>query len=246
MKMIKFMAFLMFGGLFLASCSDDEKDNDMIVTFEGTYYNNLIDTKQYGGELLYGENAKDYSWTDKSTSLKGAMTNAWGGQYGFAEGGVAISNYVDGNAREHNTFDYQLEVPVSNGSKNFAVVYCNASVQLTDGTNRLFKSMDICPTTYLLGCEKYGNTSCPALGEKDFVTATITGFAIENPQEPTGFVTIDLARDGKPVEGWQKVDLTKLGKCNRLEFSMTGSVLSDWGGMAHPSYFAFDNVVIEK
>lgn len=246
MKMIKFMAFLMFGGLVLASCSEDnEEDNTMTVTFEGEYYNNLIDTKQYGGDLLYGENARNYSWTDETTSLKGAMTNAWGGQYGFAEGGVAISNYVDANAREHNTYDYQLEVPVSNGSKNFAVVYCNASIQLTDGTNRLFKSMDICPTTYLLGCEKFGNTSCPALGEKDFVTLTITGFAVDS-EEPTGSVTVDMARDGKPVEGWQKVNLTGLGKCNRMEFSMNGSVVTSWGGMAHPTYFAFDNVVIEK
>lgn len=80
--MIKFMAFLMFGGLFLASCSKDEEiDPTFTVDFEGEYWNKLIDNKQYGGKLIYSADA--YKWTDAATTLSSEIAKADWGTYGY-------------------------------------------------------------------------------------------------------------------------------------------------------------------
>ena len=145
------LAVLAMGMTVFTSCDDEDEQKTAVLTFEGENWNALIDNPQYNGTLLYGPNALNYKWSDAATGLNGGLTLAWGGQYGYSEGGVAISNYIDTNLTEHATYNYQLAVPTSNGSKNFAVVYCGASIQFAGGESHLIKSMDICPTTYLRG-----------------------------------------------------------------------------------------------
>ncbi|MCD8303123.1 MAG: DUF4465 domain-containing protein [Prevotellaceae bacterium] len=245
MKTIKFMALLMLlgTGWAVTSCSDDdeaeESDNYTTITFEGSHWDSLIDSEQYNGELLYGPNANQYSWTDEETSLQGGMTNSWGGYYGFSEGGTAISNYIDALTAEHSTYDYQLSVPVSNGSQNFVIAYCPATVTFSDGVAREIKSMQICPTTYLLGIELYGSDYASALTEEgSYMTLTITA-------DTGATLDMDFARDGDIVQMWKTVDLSQLGKVTSLFFSMDGSDSGDWG-LNTPAYFAFDNVVVGR
>ncbi len=259
MKKIQFFAFLMVlgAGMIVASCDDDDDDNtpensqeedsqeententlqEVTVTFEEDYWDALIDDPQYGGSLLYGEGCNDYSWTDETTSLHGALTLAWGGYSGYSEGGSAISNYIDDELENHADYLYQLAVPVSNGSKNFVVVYCDASLNFADGEARLIKSMDICPTTYVLGTELYGNYFANALGnEGDFLTLTITA---DNGKS----IDIDLARDSYIMQDWTTVSLEELEEVTSLYLSISGSDVGEWG-LNTPTYFAFDNVVI--
>lgn len=210
-----------------------------MLDFEGSYWDALIDNPQYNGTLLYGENAVNYKWADEKTSLTGGLTLAWGGAYGFAEGGTAISNYIDANIQEHATYEYQLAVPVSNGSKNFAVVYCGATVKFPVDVKRVIKSMDIAPTTYLLGVMKNGDGGyAKALTEDgDFLTLVITA---DNGKA----LDVDMARDGAILETWKTFDLSSLGEVNSLTFSMKGSDASNYGPK-QPTYFAFDNVVVK-
>ncbi len=241
MKAVKFAAFLLFlgAGLLVTSCSEDEDENTATITFEGARWNTLIDDPQYGGQLLYGDNASTYSWTESFTHLTGGMTNSWGGYYGFSEGGTAISNYVDDNLAEHATYMYQLAVPVSNGSSNFAVVYAPATLSFKDNVARQIKSMDICPTTYLLGMELNGDGFgfTQALTTEDsYLTLTITA--------DTGVsMDVDLARDGDILQTWKQIDLSALGAVKSISFSMSGSDTGDYG-LNTPAYFAFDNVVV--
>ncbi len=271
MKKVTFFAFLMFLGaaLVVSSCDDDDDDKiiptnpeevtgedenesedadedenvpaEVTVTFEGAYWDALIDDPQYGGGLLYGSNANDYEWTDEETSLHGGLTLAFGGTQGFSEGGSAISNYIDADIQGHNTYFYQLAVPESNGSDNFVVVFCDATLTFADGIARQVKSMDITPTTYLLGVELYGDGYAKALTEEgDYLTLTIT---TDNGDS----MDIDLARDGEIMEGWNTIDLSSLGEVKSLSFTMTGSDGSEWDGVFYlnsPLYFAFDNVVV--
>ncbi len=227
-----------------AADSDDD-DNVKSLAFEGDQWTALIDNPQYGGELLYGDGGTtpvSYSWADATSKLSSSLTAAWGGNYGFAEGGVAISNYIDPDIENHATYAYQLAVPVSNGSANFAVVYCDAFVSFSDGVARVIKSMEVSPTTYQLGVSKYGDGSSKALTEKgDVLTVTITGFSGELQ---VGSVSFDLAKDGEFLTSWKKIDLSKLGKVTKLGFTMDGSDRSDWG-VKQPKYFAFDNVEVE-
>lgn len=251
MKKIKFFVSLLSVGMMFTACSKDDSDfNPQIdveetqtVTFEGSYWDALIDAPQYNGPLLYGENAKNYSWTDSSTQLSSSLTLAWGGAYGFAEGGIAISNYIDANISEARSYTDQLAVPVSNGSANFAVVYCDASISFADGKARIIKSMDVIGTTYLLGVIKNGDGYAKAMLETgDYVNVIVTGYKGE---EATGTMKIGLARDGGFVEKWTTINMTSLGEVDAVTFEMESNDVSAYG-MKAPKYFAFDNVVIKK
>ena len=195
-KIFLSFAVLAMSMAMFTSCSDDD-ENLKRLDFEGNQWATLIDNPQYGGELLYGDGGEtpvSYSWSDATSKLTSSLTAAWGGFYGFAEGGVAISNYIDADLENHATYDYQLAVPQSNGSSHFAVVYCDASVSFSDNVARVIKSMDVSPTTYQLGVTKNGGGSAKALTEKvDFLTLTITGYKGE---VATGSVTVDMAKDG--------------------------------------------------
>lgn len=239
MKATKFAAFLLAAGLALSvtSCSEDNDENNATITFEGNQWTHLIDTVQYGGGLLYGTNAKNYAWTEGLTTLSGGMTNAWGGTYGFAEGGTVISNYIDANVAEHNTYTYQLSVPASNGSTNFAVVYTTATISFKDGKARQIKSMDICPTTYVLSTIAYGTSTAKALTEEgSYLTLVITTDKGQTQK-------VDLARNGNILRTWKRIDLSGLGEVKSLTFTMEGSDNNSWG-LNTPTYFAFDNVVV--
>ena len=171
------------------------------------------------------------------------MTNAWGGQYGFSEGGIAISNYIDADVNSQRSYDCQLAVPVSNGSKNFAVVYCDANLTFADGVARQIESMDMIGTTYLISVAKNGNDYAKALKDKgDYVNLIITGY---NGETVTGTSTVTLALQGGSLDKWYTHSLKGLGKVTRLHFTMDGSDKS-FGYMNTPTYFAFDNVVVKK
>lgn len=234
MKKYFYLALALCMGFAMTSCDDDE--NTVVVDFEGEKWTALIDNPQYNGPLLYGEGKDSYDWSDAETGLSGGLTCAWGGTYGFSEGGTAISNYIDENINEHATYQYQLAVPVSNGSKNFAVVYCDASIKFPDGVRRQINSIDIAPTTYLLGCEVNGDGYAASLAESGNMTLTITA---DNGM----IVVVDMARDGNILKTWKRVSLRHLGPVNSLSFTMDGSDKSSYG-VKHPKYFAFDNVVI--
>ena len=240
-KMKKYLltfAVLAMGMVMFTSCNKDDDDSKTaVLTFEGDTWNALIDNPQYNGSLLYGEKATSYAWSDAATGISGGLTLAWGGQYGFSEGGTAISNYIDANLTDHANYNYQLAVPASNGSKNFAVVYCDATIKFAAGVSRVIRSMEIGPTTYELGVVKNGDGYAASLAQSGYFTLTITA---DNGKK----LDVDMARDGKILDKWTKVDLTSLGAVNSLTFTMDGSDKSDYG-VKHPKYFAFDNVVVE-
>lgn len=253
MRKISFFVCLLSVGVMFTACSSDDSDfnpktegeETQTVTFEGSYWDALIDAPQYGGTLLYGSDAKNYGWCDVATQLTGYMSNTWGGTYGFAEGGSAISNYIDENINEPRDYNVQLAVPVSNGSKNFVVVFDNSSLMFADKQARVIKSMDVIGTTYALSVCKNGdgNDYAKALTQKgDFYDVIVTGF---KSGKETGAVTISIAKDGGFLADWYKADMTSLGAVDSLAFSMDGSDKSSWG-VKTPKYFAFDNVVIKK
>lgn len=249
MKQTKFLTILLCAGMVFTACDENNGMGDSpekgtaVLTFEENMWNAFIDNPQYNGTLLYGENAKNYGWQDPKTKLCGGMTNAWGGMYGFSEGGVAVSNYIDANTEETRNYEIQLSVPKSNGSKNFAVVYCNAGLEFSDGKAREIVSMDICPTTYTLSIIKNGDGYAKALTEQgDHLTLSITGY---NNDTQTGTVNFTLSQDGNFMNGWETKGLSRLGKVTRVSFSMDSNDKNEYGVKA-PCYFAFDNVKVKQ
>ena len=96
MKKYLYLALALCMGFAVTSCSDDD-ENTVTVDFEGEQWTAWIDNPQYNGPKLYGEGKDTYDWVDLGTGLSGGLTRAWGGTYGYSEGGTAISNYIDAN-----------------------------------------------------------------------------------------------------------------------------------------------------
>ena len=245
MKKFFFLSALLCAGFALTSCSDDDDlvlpkssiSSTATLDFEESFWNAFIDSKQYDGTLIYGACAKNYAWSHYLTGLSGGLTLAWGGDYGFAEGGTVISNYIDADIQNHADYLHQLAVPASNGSKNFAIVYCTATIKFPAGVSRVIKSMDVSPTTYELGVVKFGDGYAASLSQSGNLTLTITA-------DTGAKLDIDMARDGNILSTWKTFDLSSLGAVNSLTFTMDGSDRSSYGPK-HPLYFAFDNVVVQ-
>ena len=156
---------------FMASCLmvlSAGAQNSVTLTFEDSqyqqnnpdvagYWTSRIDTPQYGGELLYGENHGDtaavytnanYRWYDNNgTQLYSELPENYGFHM-FWGGGHAISNYWNGNLNEGD-YMHQLSVYVPdnassgqgghghNGSDNFCVHFGYMDGSAYNGTENL-------------------------------------------------------------------------------------------------------------
>lgn len=224
----------------LAACSDDDEPQikTLTVTFEGAEWARYIDTPQNNGPLLYGDGS--YAWTDAATTLSSELTNDYGDGM-FWGGGIAISNYVDADLA-HADADHQLAVPVANSSQNFAVVNTHATFYFKDQRPRFIYAIQIAPTTYLLGVMKNGNAFARALtSPTDFFRVKATGYV---GSTKTATIDIPIAVNGTFLEGWGTGTLQGLGRVTSVEFTFEGSDTGDYG-LNTPTYFAFDNVVVE-
>lgn len=241
-KYLLMAAALVMGAAMFTSCDkdDDEKDNKYAtVTFEGEYFDNLIDNPQYGGALIYS--GDEYTWTDEKTTLTSSCTkedwSQWGPQYAGVFGwtnGFAISNYVDNDPEAG--YMKQLSVPVSNGSKNFAVAWDNGSaLAFADGKAHLIKSMDVCLTTYTL------NNIKKNLGE-GYEFKAVAKAIDANDQEQT--FELVLALDNDVIDEWTTLDLAEFGPIKSVTFTFDGSDKGNYG-LATPKYFAIDNIVVK-
>ena len=239
MKKILFLAVaLVLGASALTSCSDKDDDKDLYVTvdFEGSAYATLIDTVQYGGPLIYS--GTPYKWTDAASNLSGELVKADWTAYGMGYGwdsGFAISNYVDNSADA--SYDKQLAVPQSNGSKQFAVCYGDGSaIAFADGSAHVVNSMMVSPNTYCLNdMKKAANSSYE-------FKAVATGTKADGT---TSTLDIVLAKGTDVKDNWFTVDMSALGAVKSIAFSFDGTDKGSWG-LNTPKYLAVDNIVIVK
>ncbi len=244
MKINKLLVFLLLAGsnCLLTSCPDTGDPLNPLpvydtktVTFEEDYFTNLIDSPQYGGPFLYG--GQDFVWQDTATSLSGVAKSSmteWGGNW---DSGTAISNYVDADIKEHGDYLHQLAVPFSNGSRNFAVVWEGATIRFADDIAREVRSIDICPTTYLLNVMQNGNAFCKPLTESG------TEFTIWVKADNGNGIGYSIAYNGRIPTSWEKFELHTLGKVKSLTFSFSGSDEGQFG-LNTPRYMAIDNIVV--
>ena len=231
----------------------EDSDSKGVVNYNANdnAWSSLIDDTQYGGSLLYPSSTDVvYGWYDENnTEIMSELTNNyydacyWGG-------GIAISNYVDSDLAD-GTYEYQLSVPSSNGSSNFAVVYCNANPTISEYNPQtsfsfadeahVIESALVGPTTYQLNVAENGNDFAKALtDEGDYMTVNFVGY---NDADTTATVSVDLARDGKFLEDWTEIDLTALGKVTKVLLTITSSDAGTWG-VNQASYFAIDDIKV--
>ncbi|MCQ2227388.1 MAG: DUF4465 domain-containing protein [Bacteroidales bacterium] len=235
----------------------EDEDANGIVNYNGGVdtWSSLIENVQYGGPMLYPNDFDEdedvlYGWYDEgNTEIMSELINNyldgcfWGG-------GIAISNYIDDNLG-NGDYLHQLSVPTSNGSDNFAVVYCNSNPTISEYNPQAYiafadeahviESVNVGPTTYQLNVAKNGNSPARALTEEgDYLTITFYGY---NEETQTGSVSFDLARDGSFVEDWTEVSLLPLGKVTMVLFAMSSNDSGTYG-VNQASYFAIDDIKV--
>lgn len=255
-----------------AETAENEDYEIRVATFEGSDWDALIDSPQYGGPLLYGSEGMGrdtpYEWYDAETGLYYAMkaANSYGPAYCYWSYGEAISNYASGEIETYGGFDSQLTVYKEgvtgvartggghNGSNNFVVHYGYAD---TSGFGlgeaylpelsfpegpRVIDHMYVKLTTYLLNCITNGNGLTASMGDDDILYLRAIGYDADGKK--TGEVKMNVCEgQNLIVKDWTKWDLSGLGKVSSVALEINGS--SDNGyGFSQPAYFAFDDVAV--
>ncbi|MBQ8831797.1 MAG: DUF4465 domain-containing protein [Oscillospiraceae bacterium] len=234
-------------------------------------WSSLIDSSQYGGEMLYPDGSgttdvsKAYTWYDKgNTELTHTLPYSFN-NYCYWSGGHAVSNYNSGDVETYGNYSYQLTVFKKgttdvattsggyNGSNNFAVHFgykddsgytdgqVLPSISFADGVARVIDHMYVNNTCYALNCFVNGNDLTSSISESDWVKVVATGYDASG-----GTKTAEIYLCNGPdniVMDWTKWDLSVLGAVTKVEFNVLGT--SDNGyGFSQPGYFAYDNVAV--
>lgn len=237
-------------------------------------WSSLIDSPQYGGELLYGDNhgvttsastSVNYKWYDKgNTYLYSELPENWGTKM-YWGGGHAISNYWDGNL-SHGDYTNQLAVYVKddqgngtmghghNGSNNFAVHYGYRDNSGYSASN--LPTLSFGDNVARVIDHMYVNINTY------LANALINGNDLTSKLGPDDYIRIEATgyhEDGSTktvkfplaigtsyiVDNWTKWDrLYELGKVKKVEFNVVGT--SDNGyGFSQPAYFCYDDVAVQ-
>lgn len=234
----------------LQTSTDPDRPGDVIGVAK---WASLVDSKQYGGELLYSGNG--YSWYDVETDLYSTLPDPWGDGT-FNGGGIAVSNYV-GSVAVYNTYESQLTVGNISvtGSKNFLVCYvanndCPPFMEFKYGTG-IFEQMDICSTCYSLYVAQNGNDFCPPIGADGYLKVIVTGYDAQGTE--VGSLEHDIFKGNSLMASWRKWNLSSLGVVKRITFRMEEGkivngeyVKSTLEYMQYPTYLAIDNIKVYR
>ncbi len=247
-----------------------------VVTFEGVPSQYLAGPTSYGENLYSGYSGEVFSsYTDPATKLKLECPYDLGyGFSGFAAGGSAISQWNDmtteGYTNQCSVYykDATTGKGGNNGSKTFSIVYAASGmgpeyptdIKFNDGAEKTIDHIYISNSTYAVLSMQSGDGFARALSydTQDWFSVTIIGFDKngEVVGTPVEYYLADFRTAGAPgiVLDWHKVDLSSLGKVNRLQFFMNGSndpsnnldPANNKGNnnLRTPAYFCMDDVAI--
>ena len=237
--------------LFAVACqSDDNMDNNDKIILDFESLSQYIDTVQYGGNLLYS--GRGYEWHDNTTDLGSSLTNYW--QDGtFFGGGVVISNFI--NTKSNPNYEDQLSINGNpHSGSNFAICYaftneCPPFIEFRNEAKQVM-SLYIKPTAYLSDVVQNGNAFSAAMPKNGYIRVEATG--IDAAGSTTGTAEFYLY-DGRKESDWRLWELESLGAVKRIEFRMFEGTTDGDKRLdstaeypSYPSYFAIDDIAVER
>lgn len=228
------------------------------IDFEGDKWTALIDSPEYGGKMLYGddgygnfETGEGYKWTDEKTSLSSQVNGSDESGYAFWSGGVAVSNYHC--AIEDGSSNTQLSIPAetaAHSGNNFIVAFgyndggwdsCPV-FNFQDGKARKIKGLWITDTSYFMKEVNIGGYNTAATDDT-FIDVTFEGFNAAGISQ--GKVKFRIQDGKKSLTDWAYVDLSSLGEINSMKVNYEFS--EDQGnsyGFTAPAYIAIDDIEV--
>ena len=228
-----------------------------IIDFEG------VDKELLAGPTSYGNNLYPFYEGTNPTKYEGYLNlktnlffNTTTGGYGFASGGIALSQWTDAEQAGHvNQCSVYSDNPIENtggndGSSTFAVTFngSGAFMNFKEGEENLIDHLYVTNNTYAVLSMKHGDAFAKihSYEDKDWFKLTFVGH--DNSGTETGKVDFFLSdfreKESKGiVTEWTKVDLTELGSVNKVTFEMTSSDgYMQW--INTPTYFCIDDIMI--
>lgn len=187
----------------------------------------------------------------------------------FWSGGTALStwNIMHLDGYEASMFGNQCSVFYEdeetgkgghNGSEVFAVTNgrdnewggIGPSIEFENGEEYVIDHIWVTNSTYaaiaMMEGYKYANEL--TYEDKDYFRVTFEGYDKNNVKKGSvTFYLADFRTKNAPgiLKSWKKVELSALGKINRLKFVMEGTDEGDFG-LNTPAYFCFDDVAIRR
>lgn len=245
MKNIKNQFIAIVIGLFvLSSCHKEEGD--------------LVETKTVDFENLTPGSASFWNGSDGTgtfTSSGVAFKNNFNTTYGSWDGFV-YSQKADmttsGITNQYSVYD------AANGTNKFAIYYppyeADAFASFPTSTEYTIKSVSVCNSTYTALSMKNGDSYTKKFGgstgnDKDWFKMTVVGFnAAGDSVKSVDFYLADYRFDDNSkdyiINKWTTVDLSSLGKINKITFRFTSTDNSSWG-MNTPAYVCLDDIKYE-
>lgn len=239
---------------FAACTPNNNPEPTVVCDFEGEEWSALIDSKQYGGDMLYGGNP--YSWYDAESDLVGGLTDAYGDSK-FWGGCSVISNYTSTDYLNNGTYEQQMTAMAERAysGENFMLLHgsnsiygdARGAVSFRNGAKQIL-SAQVCITTYMYYVATTDNHLTTPLTSDGWIKVVAEGYIkqgdgyISNGEQCERY----LFRDGKALfEGWDKWELAPLGKVDMVKFDFKAS--DDTGeGSLYPAYLAVDDITILK
>jgi hypothetical protein len=224
------------------------------------------------GPSAQGENLYDgtyYGYDDSPSGLFMLPTNE--SNYGFASGGIAISQWnemTDAGKSSSEWWLNQCSVYYKDpetgfggykGSKTFAVHYGNNNPAFWDGRTQvtfddntkscIFDHFYVTNNTYAVLSMTRGDGFAQAHSYENHHWFKLVIEGIAKDGSVTGTVEFFLSDFRTPtspgiITEWTKVDLRPLGEVTAIRFDVQGSDDNGYG-LATPAYFCFDNLAVK-
>ena len=220
-----------FSLTFVACNKQGEVEDKTIATFEEA----AISPAAAESYFAYGVDTTVFL---ESGNFQVQQTVAYDGTY---VSGAVVTNITDTKFKDYKDA-YKSAAGGAYAGKNYVVWYEDGFtgnvVKLK--TAAVVPGMYVCNNVYALSSMKNGDDIAGApFKEDDWFMLTIGG-SLEGKAVNTT-VEFYLGKGTNFVTDWTYVDLSKLGKVDELNFSMSGSRTGDWG-LNTPTYFCIDNL----
>lgn len=239
----------------MSACNGKDDPIDVTLTYDFNFPASVYNTTGYWSEVYNtGEQYQSFvvSAADGYAAASfshSASADEWDGVVYRSYTGFCPSRVED--TQDHSNedwIDYQWAAMArSQSSTGYLIAHWD--VNETSGNHSCAiafdhyivpKSIKIANTAWGYWAMKNGSAFSRPFGPNDRCTLTIHGVMGD---VVVGEVSVNLAADGKILDSWQNVDLSTIGQCTGLYFTMTSTDTGDWG-MNNPAYFAIDDLMV--
>lgn len=202
------------------------------------------------GKAVWNGHTKDVWDLTYSEEDAASMLLANDGKFMFEHNAIAVYDTWGGFTISKNAADTlnQFACAAKGGVKGvgspfIVAYYLGAPLTLMFADRYYPKEIYVCQDMVTLLSLQNGDNYAKKFTAKDTLALHISGLDEDNNNTDT--VTYYLAVDSVFNQAWTKIDLSSIGYCYALEFSMTSTDTGAYG-MNTPAYFALDALTVSS